>query len=562
MIDLQELGRFREGRVAQKGRETVGRVKNGRLSAMLHSRGIEERLMAEAPFTGRLLKERYLVESDLGRGGMATVYLARDRDLDRAVVVKVPDAALLRDVSFRTRFDREVRSMVELRHAHVVSVLDAGEDDGTPFVVLDYLEGGSLKDRLDERAAAGERQGLDDILAWLEPVARALDFVHSQGVIHRDVKPANILFDRSGDPYLSDFGLAKALGVLDTSITRTGTTAGTPMYMAPEAGKGELVSGASDQYSLGVILYQALAGFVPLEGETPIAVMLKKITEDPKPIREYRPELPQATADAVMRSIERDPEARFGSCAQLAATFRAGVEGTDAEVLIAEMVEEEVPVAEVLSREGAPRSGWWKWPVLGGAVAVLATAALLALRSGGEPDAPAPPGPDLVVTSPEVSGSGRWTRDGLLVVRGRVGMADLVELRIDGEVVRPREDGVFSKTVPLAVGLNEVTVTARDRAGEENRVSLQVVLDIVPPKLWIHRPADGLRTAEAEVDVVGRVEDENLDRVVLNGEKLPVDADLSFRTRLDLARGANVLRFEVHDRAGNHRIAERTVTRE
>ena len=200
---------------------------------------------------GETIEGRYRVESKLGAGGMATVFLAVDVKVDRRVVIKVPDPRLLVDPAFRERFEREKRSLIQLSHPHIVKVIDAGEHEDAPFVVLEYLAGGSLADRID---AAGGKLTVGEVVPWLADVAKTLDFIHGLDVVHRDVKPANILFDDHGNVFLADFGIAKALASADTAMTTTGMMPGTPDYMAPESGLTPNVDGRADQYALASVL--------------------------------------------------------------------------------------------------------------------------------------------------------------------------------------------------------------------------------------------------------------------------------------------------------------------
>lgn len=273
-------------------------------------------------WVGRTLKGRYLVERVLGGGGMGTVYLARDRDMDREVVVKVPHSRFLDDELFRARFAKEVRSLTRLSQAHIVRVLDAGDEpeagraEPTPFAVLEYLDGGSLADRLGDGT-----QPPSEVLTWLPDVAKALDFIHGQGVVHRDVKPGNILFDRADNAVLADFGIAKALGSLDTGLTRTGTTPGSPPYMGPEIGLGLPLGPAYDQYALAVLVYKALSGALPHDGTSGEVLIARKAFVEPTDLASTAPSVPAAVRDVVMRALARKPEERFPSCVEFSRAF-------------------------------------------------------------------------------------------------------------------------------------------------------------------------------------------------------------------------------------------------
>lgn len=269
----------------------------------------------------RLVQGRYHVTAHLGEGGMGQVYKARDRKLGSDVVIKVPRPALLEDPEFAARFTREVRALVRLEHPHIVKVIDVDEHDGVPFAVMAYLAGGSLEDRLpsdrEGRRVAGEPGQLGE---WLADVSSALDFVHKKGFIHRDVKPANILFDSQGHVFLSDFGIAKALaeGSKDTNLTGTGVVLGTPAYLAPEMALGKQFDSRADQYSLAVSIYELLAGRVPFEGPTPAAVLLKQTSETPPRLDAQNRTVTKSLADALHKALAKDPAQRYPTCSAFA----------------------------------------------------------------------------------------------------------------------------------------------------------------------------------------------------------------------------------------------------
>jgi serine/threonine-protein kinase len=275
---------------------------------------------------GVRLLDRYVVEARIGEGGMGTVYRGRDAQLDLPVVVKVPHARLLGEEGFRTRFEREIEGLIALQHPHVVRILARGEHEGMPYLVLQYLDGGSLADRME--AAPAGRILPREALTWLEDVARALDFMHEQGILHRDVKPENILFDEHGNVFLSDFGIAKVLTDPKARLTQTGIAPGSPEYMAPEQAMGVALTGAADQYALAATLYEALSGKLPFDGDTPLALLVKKQNEQPVPLREVAPEVSDASSDAVMAALATDPKERYPSVREFARAFEYGMIGT------------------------------------------------------------------------------------------------------------------------------------------------------------------------------------------------------------------------------------------
>ncbi len=267
---------------------------------------------------GTVLKGRYRITGVLGQGGMGSVYRALDCDLRRVVVVKAPHPRLLTEAGARDRFVREIQSLTGLDHPHIVKIFDAGEIDGMPYAVLQYLSGQSLKDLIE---ANGGRLTPGEVMAWLPAIAEALDFVHRHGVVHRDVKPTNILFDAAGHVFLADFGIAKALGTLDSGLTQTGVAPGSPRYMAPEAGADDTVTPAYDQYSLAVVVYEALCGRLPHEASNPMRLGIMRTLEPPEPLSLRAPHLANAVCNVVMRALQRDPAVRFAACVPFASAF-------------------------------------------------------------------------------------------------------------------------------------------------------------------------------------------------------------------------------------------------
>jgi protein kinase-like protein len=271
---------------------------------------------------GALIEDRYQVASVLGSGGFGAVYRATDlRSFGREVVLKIPHLHLLGLEGFRKRFEREIQSLLRLEHPHIVKVLDTGSYRGVPYVVLQYLEGGSLVERFER---GGGRLAREEILSWLGPVAETLDFIHRRGFVHRDLKPANILFDAEDHVFLADFGIAKAVAAMETQLTQTGTIPGSVKYMGPEALKPEAVGPAYDQYALGVVVYEALCGRVPHAASTGLQLLLQKSVAPPAPLDERPPVAPPEAVAAVMKALSTAPEDRFASCSEFAEAFALG----------------------------------------------------------------------------------------------------------------------------------------------------------------------------------------------------------------------------------------------
>ena len=282
-----------------------------------------------------LAEGRYRVTARIGEGSMGHVYRAYDRRLDTDVVIKFPVApeGSVDAASFLERFGRESRAMIRLSHPHVVKVIDVGDDHGVPYVVMAYLDGGSLKDQLQPSGDGEPRPTATESLhGWLKDVARALDFIHSQGHIHRDVKPANILFDRHGNAFLADFGVIKPLGGDDpeawkgrSALTAPGYLLGTPNYVAPELVMGQACDGRVDQYALALTVHESLVGWNCMEGPTPSATLVNQTKVDPPNLGALVTSVPRRLSEAVLKGLSKDPKDRFENCAALAREILAEV---------------------------------------------------------------------------------------------------------------------------------------------------------------------------------------------------------------------------------------------
>ena len=276
---------------------------------------------------------RYKILGRVGQGSMGQVYLAHDQRLLTDVVLKFPFAAggISSGPEFLDRFAREVRSLVQLSHPHIVKVFDVGELEGRPFVAMQFLAGGSLKDRIACGPAGEPRpMPLRSLADWLLEIAKALDFIHAQRHIHRDVKPANILFDRHGHAFLGDFGIIKALTSeqadwRENSLTAPGFLVGTPNYVAPEIVMGRPFDGRVDQYSLAMTVHEALSGMNCMEGPTPSATVVNQTMVVPPALTELNPSVPKRLSDVLSRGLAKQPGERFESCAVLAQEILAAI---------------------------------------------------------------------------------------------------------------------------------------------------------------------------------------------------------------------------------------------
>jgi serine/threonine-protein kinase len=269
---------------------------------------------------------QYDLEGEIGRGGMSVVYRARDRRLNRLVAIKVLPPELAHDAAIRTRFTREAQTSALLSHAHIVPIHDVGENEGIAYFVMGLVSGGNLGSLL----AREPRQPVERVRRVLCEVADALAYAHLRGVIHRDIKPDNILLDgESGRAMVTDFGIARAIEV-GTRLTQTGIAVGTPTYMSPEQATGEReIDGRTDIYSLGVVAYQMLTGRVPFAAGNSMALLMKHVTESPRPIAELRADVPKSLRDAVERALMKEPEDRWPTVAMFREALLSG-EGTSA----------------------------------------------------------------------------------------------------------------------------------------------------------------------------------------------------------------------------------------
>jgi serine/threonine-protein kinase len=273
----------------------------------------------------------YRIVEKLGEGGMAVVYKAYQESLGRYAAIKVLRAELARDEEFVNRFRREALAVANLHHPNILTVYDAGAAHGVYYIVMGLIDGGSLKDLLlrgpmDPHHAASVASQLAD----------ALDYAHRQGVIHRDVKPSNVLMTTDGRPMLTDFGIAKAM-YESSALTRTGVTIGTPEYMAPEQIQGQPVDGRADIYALGIVLYEMLSGWAPFSAPTPVATLYKQVNESPPPIHQVNMNVPEWLEGVVNRALAKRPETRYQHASEFAEALRQGppVRAADAAIVAA-----------------------------------------------------------------------------------------------------------------------------------------------------------------------------------------------------------------------------------
>ncbi|MCA9968726.1 MAG: serine/threonine protein kinase, partial [Anaerolineales bacterium] len=272
---------------------------------------------------GVVLGGKYRITERLGRGGMAEVYLANQENLDRNVAIKLMHAFLVTEQDFLQRFKREARAMAAMNHPNIVSVYDFDVyGENTYYLVMEYISGGTLKDRLASLAAAGERLPLPEAVRLTLQVAEALDYAHGRSMVHRDVKPANIMLNERGNAILTDFGIVKLVGGQSMAYTATGALIGTPAYMSPEQAMGAPGDARSDIYSLGVLLYQMVTGHLPFDADTPLAIVLKHVNDPvPPPVR-YNPDVPAAIQHILLKALAKSPDDRYETAGELALALR------------------------------------------------------------------------------------------------------------------------------------------------------------------------------------------------------------------------------------------------
>jgi predicted Ser/Thr protein kinase len=268
-----------------------------------------------------LLPERYVGAQPIGRGGMGEIFRATDTSLGRAVAIKVLDDRYARDENIRARFTREALAAARLSgNPNIVTIYDVGVHNDRPYIVMEYIGGGSLEQRLRADGPVPPGQALD----LLEQAASALDAAHREGVVHRDVKPANLLLDRHGRVHVADFGIASAAGM--DSLTQTGTVLGTASYLSPEQAKGERTTPASDLYSLGVVAFELFSGRRPFEGDSVAAEAAAHVTAELPSVCDVNPEAPCELDPVFARALAKDPARRFGSAGEFVAALRASLE--------------------------------------------------------------------------------------------------------------------------------------------------------------------------------------------------------------------------------------------
>ena len=341
---------------------------------------------------------RYEIKAEIGRGGMATVYHAHDPRFKRDVAIKVLPPQFLHDPTFRARFEREAQIIAAIEHPAIVPVYDFGEENGQLYLVMRYMSGGTLSDRLDDGPIP-----LNEVAQVFSRLAPALDEVHWRGIIHRDLKPSNILFDQYGEAYLTDFGIAR---MTESAATLTGSNiVGTPAYMSPEQarGDGELDS-RSDIYALGAILFEMLTGKQPYQATTPMGVMLKHLSDPVPRLREVKADLPDDYEAVIAKAMAKERAQRFSSVAEMAGSL--------------ETIARQPPSPAVEPGQGKPQAK----PAKPGAADLPAPLANMRESAGRAGPAPEPPRPKGWARLPAWA----WLLGGLIALAGLCGVVGLL----------------------------------------------------------------------------------------------------------------------------------------
>ena len=349
---------------------------------------------------GRMLGDRYEIGEVIGRGGMAEVHEARDLRLGRRVAVKILRTDLARDPSFQARFRREAQSAASLNHPNIVAVYDTGEDaletdDGrrvvVPFIVMEFVDGMTLRQLL----ASGRRLLPERALEITAGTLAALDYAHRHGIVHRDIKPGNVMLTRAGDVKVMDFGIARALNDATSAMTATSAVMGTAQYLSPEQARGEVVDARSDLYSAGVLLYELLTGRPPFTGESAVSIAYQHVSEMPAPPSQVDPAISAPVDAVVLKALAKRPDDRYQSAAEFRADVERVVAGGPATAAVPMVTEEHtraLPPIEAAGvaaaprrepRRGRSRGGFWLVAVLAVIGAVVSAFLILQFLLGG-----------------------------------------------------------------------------------------------------------------------------------------------------------------------------------
>jgi eukaryotic-like serine/threonine-protein kinase len=404
-----------------------------------------------------IIDERYRVLNRLGSGGMADVYCAEDLQLGRNVAVKLLYRRFAEDSEFVERFRREASSAAGLQHPNIVGVFDRGEWDGTYYIAMEYLKGHTLKQLVRDHGAMPPDLAVDITIQ----VLRAAKFAHKRGVVHRDIKPHNVILDEEGRAKVTDFGIARA-GASD--MTETGSIMGTAQYLSPEQAQGQPVSPRSDLYSIGVMLYELLTGKVPFDAESAVTIALKHVSEAPSPPSQLNPAVSPALDAVVLRALEKDPALRFADADEFAAALLDARERPTV-VAAREVQLEPYPMpGEPFVEEEHRRSRWWLWLLLALLLIGLAIGAYLLLAPERKPV------PDVVGSRSAVA-SQRLQNAGFEVNIETVQSDTVPDDRVATQDPQPGEEARDGSTVTIIVSSGPGNATVPGVAGRKQAVA-------------------------------------------------------------------------------------------
>jgi basic membrane protein A len=423
----------------------------------------------------------YQILEQIGEGGMATVYKAYQPSLDRYVAVKILPRHLSQEPGFTKRFTREARAVAKLEHPHILPIYDSGLEEGLSYIVMRFIDAGTLKDLMAQPLK------LRQISKLIDQIAAALDQAHEQGYVHRDVKPSNVLLDRESWVLLADFGLAKMMEGSE-HITATGVGVGTPAYMSPEQGKGEKVDHRSDVYALGVVLYEMLTGQVPYHAETPMAVVFKHIYE-PLPLpREINPDIPEILERVLLKALAKEPADRYQSAGEMAGALRESIQGLESKAMQA-VTADQVPTVLEEERDDGPFRGRrsrqliWLIPIIAIVLGVILVPRFLKQEES------------------IAAGTGEATKAPI-----NTQVVESIAKETQEQVVEPMRTPTSSPTeIPMVQPPAIEACMVADLETIENNIYLSV--------MW-----DGVQDAEEYLDIVGRYvvvkQDSDFERVI------------------------------------------------
>jgi serine/threonine-protein kinase len=298
--------------------------------------------MDQPSWINRTLSKRYVIEALLGQGGMSAVYKATDPNLKRVVAIKMIHPHLADDSKFISRFEEEAAAVAKLRHPNIVQVFDFNTDEGVYYMVLEFIPGETLQDRLRRLNKAGRQLSIEEAIKFTINICDAMNYAHKQGMIHRDIKPANIMLDIHGQAILMDFGIVKIVGA--ASHTATGAVVGTARYLSPELIRSEVPTPRSDIYSLGITLYEMLSGEPPFNADSAMSLMMMHLNDPVPDLSSIRPDVPAALENILQKSLEKDPTRRYSSAAEMSADLKRVLAELERQKSASEPTVKDIPV--------------------------------------------------------------------------------------------------------------------------------------------------------------------------------------------------------------------------